>query len=118
MTCQRSVGTTVRADSPSARTCRSYALARGAPLSGADRPKQTLALTSGPGGEEQRVGRAISGGPVAELQRPETVNRDRLAVHSPEFAAVLVVPRGLQLISVDVPVAEVAARGELRAPRR
>ena len=56
--------------------------------------------------EEQRVarsGRRV----VAELERPETVNRERLAVGAAQLAGVLEAAPDLP-IGVDLPIAEVA----------
>src|SRR5450432_3939625 len=81
-----------------------------------DRAEEAVALVVGPGAEEH--GTAVAGHAVPDLERPQAVDRDRLAggiTNDAEVAAVRPVVR------VDVSVAEVANEqraAELTEPRR
>src|SRR5205085_11968046 len=60
------------------------------------------------GSEEQRVRRPVRGCAVAELQRPEAVDRKGLPVRRPQLAAVDELAARQLLVRVDLSVAEVA----------
>ena len=82
------------------------------------------------GGEEQRVGRpVVREAALAELERPQAVDQDRLVIGTPERTDTLVAPVRLRLVGVDLAVAEVAdeeiaaegaevRRSPSQAPRR
>src|SRR5258708_34909789 len=67
-----------------------------------DLSEQAVGFPIGPGGEDQLVG--LGGVPVAELQAPEPVDDDRLAVHPSQLAQVRA-RHGV--VDVDVAVTEV-----------
>src|SRR5207248_5423951 len=74
---------------------------------GRDLAEETVALAVRPGGEEQRARRPVVPA-LAELERPETVDRQRLAACASELCAVLEVAVAELGVDVDLPVAEVA----------
>src|SRR5438067_5748227 len=72
-----------------------------------DRAEEAVRLVVDPGGEEQGLRIAVRSG-VAELERPEPVDRELAVRRGVERAAVLEVAVRHLLVSVDLPVAEVA----------
>src|SRR5207244_8960925 len=100
-------------------------------LSGrSDRPEEAVALAGGAGGEEERVGGAVVGeGSLAELERPQTVDRQHAPSLRAQLPTRLELPGRLPLEGRDLAVAEVAdeeiaaeaaeaRRSEREAPRR
>src|SRR5205814_1083499 len=74
---------------------------------GANRAEEAVALVVGAGGEEQRVRRAVVGGAVAELQRPQAVDGKRAVIGAAQSVLALVAAVGRLGVGVDAPVAEV-----------
>src|SRR6058998_3628245 len=72
-----------------------------------DRAEEAVVLVVRAGGEEQRVHRTVRRRAVAELQRPQPVDRQRLPVGRAQLAAVLELPVRQLLVRVDLAVAEV-----------
>src|SRR5919197_4069992 len=78
----------------------------GRSLRGLDLSEEPVGLVVRPGGEEQRV-RRPGVAAVAELERPEPVDDDRLAIGPSESSLELEAAIRLPLVRVDAPVAEV-----------
>jgi hypothetical protein len=74
---------------------------------GVSSPKSPCDYAIRPGGEQQRVRRADHS--VAELQRPQPVDCEPLAVLAPQGAEGL---RAHRVVGVDAPVAEVADQND------
>src|SRR5438105_6439773 len=72
-----------------------------------DRSEEAVSLVVDAGGEEQGLRVAVRAG-VAELERPEPVDRELAVRRDVERAAVLEVAVRHLLVCVDLPVAEVA----------
>src|SRR5207249_6383543 len=84
--------------------------------------EEAVILVVGAGGEEERVGRPVVRRSLAELERPEAVDRQRAAVRSSQLAARLEAPVRLALESRDptvteVPDEEIAAEAPERGRR-
>src|SRR5207248_8283887 len=74
---------------------------------GRDRAEEPVGLVVDAGGEEQGVRVAVRAG-VAELERPEPVDRELAVPRGVERAAMLEVAVPHLLVGVDLPIAEVA----------
>src|SRR5207249_812443 len=72
---------------------------------GGQHPEQPVALVVDPGGEEERVARAVVGDSPAERDRPKAVDGDRTVVGAAQLAEELA---GRGVHGVDAAVAEVA----------
>src|SRR6266571_7757252 len=94
-----------------------------------DGAEKAVGFVVGAGREEQGVGRAVFGWPVAELERPESVDRQRFPICAAQLASVFELPVWQLFVGVDLPVAEVAdeeiaaeaaevRRGKRKPPRR
>src|SRR5439155_14665269 len=76
---------------------------------GRDRPEQAVLLAVRAGGEEECVRRAVVGDcALAELERPEPVDRQDLVAARPQLADELEAAVQLRLERTDLPIAEVA----------
>ena len=73
---------------------------------GGDGAEEAVRLVVCAGGEEQRARRPVVGRAVAELERPEAVDHECVVV-GPELTVGDELPV-LELVGVDLPVAEVA----------
>src|SRR2546421_10389673 len=73
-----------------------------------DRAEEPIRFFVRAGREEERVGRAVIRGPVAELQCPQAIDRDRLPVCGTQLAAMLESPVRQLRVGVDLPIAEIA----------
>src|SRR5579859_6460635 len=95
--------TTPTEGTPMARTAHNAARAVRRSVSGCDLAQQAVRLAGDPGGEHER---AVGGErPVAEPQRPQPIDPERIAVSVEQLT--LLRPRH-RVIGVDRPVAEVA----------
>src|SRR5206468_941102 len=67
-------------------------------LAGRDLPEEAVLLVVGAGSEEQRVAKAVHVfNALAELERPQAVDHDRLVVRASQRSDALVAPVGLWL---------------------
>src|SRR5438046_4632234 len=82
-----------------------------------DRAEEPVRFVVRARGEEERPARACADA-VAELERPEPVDCERLAIGSAQLAAVLEVAVRLQRVGVYLAVAEVADKQVVGEPTK